>query len=323
MNSFLLRWLQSLGRGMIRRIRLRFLPTTPAIHRVALLIDGENCAAVYATSALKIAGQQGRLVVQRVYANWSRSSNQAWIEPVARYQLQPVHHDQVSTSKNATDILLVVDAMDMLYSQSIDTFCLVTGDSDYTPLVKRLRKAGKEVIVIGNERSADALKAVSSRFILITEERAVGKTNNVSVPPATPPVQSELTTQTNPVPIATDNRLPPAAPQPAAQNSDSQHTSIPRAPSSPVQAPTRPLREAVVLLSKAILQTTKRDGEGWVSVAMLGHELRKLDPTFRPNWFGFSSLSKLVTHCSQSISLLEVRSTNDNQLEVRLRGTKG
>ena len=321
MNSFLLRWLQSLGRGMIRRIRLRFLPNTPAIHRVALLIDGENCAAVYATSALKIAGQQGRLVVQRVYANWSRSSNQAWIEPVARYQLQPVHHDQVSTSKNATDILLVVDAMDMLYT--IDTFCLVTGDSDYTPLVKRLRKAGKEVIVIGNERSADALKAVSSRFILITEERAVGKTNNVSVPPATPPVQSELTTQTTPEPATADGYLPPTALQPAAHNSNSQHTGTPMVTSPPVQAPTRPLREAVVLLSKAILQATKRDAEGWVSVAIIGHELRKIDPTFRPNWFGHASLSKLVAHCSQKVSLFEIRTQHNNQLEVRLRRTQG
>jgi len=321
MNSFLLRWLQSLGQGMIRRIRLQFLPNTPAIHRVALLIDGENCAAVYATSALKIAGQQGRLVVQRVYANWSRSSNQAWIEPVARYQLQPVHHDQVSTSKNATDILLVVDAMDMLYT--IDTFCLVTGDSDYTPLVKRLRKAGKEVIVIGNERSADALKAVSSRFILITEERAVGKTNNVSVPPATPPVQSELTTQTTPEPATADGYLPPTALQPAAHNSNSQHTGTPMVTSPPVQAPTRPLREAVVLLSKAILQATKRDAEGWVSVAVIGHELRKIDPTFRPNWFGHASLSKLVAHCSQKVSLFEIRTQHNNQLEVRLRRTQG
>jgi len=321
MNSFLLRWLWWLACRVQRRVRLPFLP--PSTRRVALLIDGENCAATCALTTLKVAEQQGRLVVKRVYANWSRPGNQAWIEPVARYQLQPVHHERVSTAKNATDILLVVDAMDMLYNQSIDTFCLVTGDSDYTPLVKRLRKAGKEVIVIGDERTAESLKAVSSRFVSLKGEGVVGKTNNASIPPAIPTDQGELTTQTTPEPATADGYLPPTALQPAAHNSNSQHTGTPMVTSPPVQAPTRPLREAVVLLSKAILQATKRDAEGWVSVAVIGHELRKIDPTFRPNWFGHASLSKLVAHCSQKVSLFEIRTQHNNQLEVRLRRTQG
>ncbi len=321
MHSFVRKWLRWLAWKMLRRIRLPFLPNTPDPHRVALLIDGENCAATCALTTLKVAEQQGRLVIKRVYANWSRPGTQAWIELVARYQLQPVHQERVATAKNATDILLVVDAMDMLYNQFIDTFCLVTGDSDYTPLVKRLRKAGKEVIIVGNERTAEALRAVSSSFVLLKGEEAIGRTNNASVPPVLPD-QDASTSQTPSTTAIADGGLPPTAPQPAAYNSNNHHTDTPTAPSPSAPVTTRPLREAVVLLSKAVLQATKRDAEGWVSVAVIGHELKKLDPTFRPSWFGFSSLSRLVTHCSQTVSLFEVRSPNAHQLEVRLRQTK-
>lgn len=305
--------------------------------RTALLIDGENYPAVQANVALEIARRQGHLVVQRVYANWSRPVNQAWIEPVARYGLQPVHHERVATNKNATDILLVVEAMDLLYGKQIDRFCLVTGDSDYVPLVKRLRKAGKEVIVIGSEHTAEALRDACSRFISFAKAR-----QNTGFTPPSPPLISGLTD------TAGDTARPDSMPahaaggqasaevnphpaMPSAVTSDAQMTSDSIPAANPLlgtretvtmtNGATRPLYDAVALLARAMEQITRRDSEGWVSVAVVGQEIRKLDPTFRPNHFGHTSLSKLVQAISSSVQIFETRSQSSGQLEVRFRPT--
>lgn len=305
--------------------------------RTALLIDGENYPAVQANVALEIARRQGHLVVQRVYANWSRPANQAWIEPVARYGLQPVHHERVATNKNATDILLVVDAMDLLYVEQIDRFCLVTGDSDYVPLVKRLRKAGKEVIVIGSEHTAEALRDACSRFISFAEARQ----NTGFAPPSPPPISGATDTTSD---TARPDSMPahaadgqvtaevtthPAMPSAATSNEQVIPDTIPAANPLPgtretgtfTNGVTRPLREAVTLLTRVIAQTTRRDSEGWVSVAVVGQEIRKLDPTFHPNHFGHTSLSKLVLAISSSVQIFETRLQSSGQLEVRFRPT--
>ncbi|MGQ9874956.1 MAG: NYN domain-containing protein [Chloroflexus sp.] len=301
--------------------------------RVALLIDGENYPATRANVALEIARRQGHLVVKRVYANWSRPANQAWIEPVARYSLQPVHHERVATSKNATDILLVVEAMDMLYGEQIDRFCLVTGDSDYVPLVKRLRKAGKEVIVIGSEHTAEALRNACSRFISFGEAQY----STGFAPPSPSPIsgvtdtagdaarldsmpahtaggqtQAELNTHPDVLLTAISNKQ-------VSPNSTPIANSLPGTQKIATTASgvNRPLREAVALLARAIAQTTRRDSEGWISVAIVGQEIRKLDPTFRPNLFGHVSLSKLVLAISSSVQMFETRLQRSGQLEVR------
>lgn len=136
--------------------------TTPATllapeRRVALLIDGENCPATYAEQVMRhLAHEHGAIVVRRVYANWSLPNNHSWIEPVARYDLRPIHQGRVATNKNAIDILLTVEAMELLYQERITCFYLAASDSDYTPLVNRLRAAGAEVIVIGNGHTSDS-----------------------------------------------------------------------------------------------------------------------------------------------------------------------
>ena len=82
----------------------------------------------------------------------------AWQEIAPRYGLEQRHHGQTAPGKNATDIALVVDAMDILYSGAIEHFCLVTSDSDYTPLVLRLRSAGCQVLGIGKPTTPLALQ---------------------------------------------------------------------------------------------------------------------------------------------------------------------
>ena len=82
----------------------------------------------------------------------------AWQEVAPRYGLEQRHHGRTTPGKNATDIAMVVDAMDILYSSAIEHFCLVTSDSDYTPLVLRLRSAGCQVFGIGKPTTPLALQ---------------------------------------------------------------------------------------------------------------------------------------------------------------------
>jgi len=137
----------------------------PSRPRVALLIDGDNSASISIPSLLAEAGKLGEVMIGRVYGNWSLSSMHAWQEIAPRYGLEQRHHGQTTPGKNATDIALVVDAIDILYSGAIEHFCLVTSDSDYTPLVLRLRSAGCQVLGIGKPTTPLALQTACTEFI--------------------------------------------------------------------------------------------------------------------------------------------------------------
>ena len=89
----------------------------------------------------------------------------AWQEVAQHYGLEQRHHGQTTPGKNATDIALVIDAMDILYSSAIEHFCLVASDSDYTPLVLRLRSAGCQVLGIGKPTTPLALQTACTEFV--------------------------------------------------------------------------------------------------------------------------------------------------------------
>lgn len=249
--------------------------TTPATllapeRRVALLIDGENCPATYAEQVMRrLDHEHGAIVARRVYANWSLPNNHSWIEPLARYNLRPIHHGRVATNKNAIDILLTVDAMELLYQEQITCFYLAASDSDYTPLVNRLRAAGAEVIVIGNRHTSDALKEACNRFIPLTKPEPATSGEGASL--------AEVTTQP-PAPTSPHaTAVPPrsAATQPSASTLADQPASS-TATTDSTAATIRPLHEVTLLIVRAICQAPKRDREGWVGIGVLGQHLRRL-----------------------------------------------
>ncbi len=136
-----------------------------ACPQVALLIDADNSEAVWLPSALACAEGLGAIVTGRVYGNWHLPGLSRWREVSQFYGLSLRHHGQMSGGKNATDIALVVDAMDLLYSGAVDHFCLVASDSDYAPLVSRLRSAGCCVLGIGRRTTPEALRTAYSVFL--------------------------------------------------------------------------------------------------------------------------------------------------------------
>ncbi len=139
---------------------------TASVPSVALLIDGENTIIPDQMAYVLVeAGRMGGVTIRQVYGNWTAPSMQTWKKYVAHYELEQVGN---RSGQNATDIALVIGAMDLL-TRGIKHFCLVAGDSDYVPLVSRLRQDGCTVLVIGSSAASQALKEVSSKFLSIDQ----------------------------------------------------------------------------------------------------------------------------------------------------------
>lgn len=141
---------------------------------LATLIDADNVPAKHAEAILKEVAAIGEPALRRVYGDWTSARLKGWSEKILSLGL--VAHQQTSniSGKNASDIGLVIDAMDILHGQRFDGFVLVSSDSDFTSLANRLREDGKMVIGIGEKKTPEPLRNVCNRFIfienLITED---------------------------------------------------------------------------------------------------------------------------------------------------------
>jgi len=134
---------------------------------LATLIDADNVPAKHAEAILKEVAAIGEPALRRVYGDWTSARLKGWSEKILSLGL--VAHQQTSniSGKNASDIGLVIDAMDILHGQRFDGFVLVSSDSDFTSLANRLREDGKIVIGIGEKKTPEPLRNVCNRFIFI------------------------------------------------------------------------------------------------------------------------------------------------------------
>lgn len=134
---------------------------------LAVLIDADNVPARHAAKIMREVASIGEPALRRVYGDWSNDQLKGWKEPI--HQLGLVAHQETANSrgKNATDIGLVIHAMDILHSGKFDAFVIVSSDSDFTALVNRLREDGLTVIGIGEKKTIDAMRNVYNRFIFI------------------------------------------------------------------------------------------------------------------------------------------------------------
>lgn len=133
----------------------------------AVLIDADNIPAKYAGAILKEITSLGEPALRRVYGDWSSGQLKGWSDQVKELGLV-AHQETANTKgKNASDIGLVIDAMDILHTGRFDGFVLVSSDSDFTALANRVREQGMDVIGIGEGKAPESLRNVCNRFILI------------------------------------------------------------------------------------------------------------------------------------------------------------
>ena len=119
--------------------------------RLAVLIDAENVKGINFGEVLAEIAKYGTAIVKRAYGNWTTGELSSWKQDLLDYSIQPRQQFAYTKGKNASDIALVIEAMDLLHTERFDGFCLVSNDSDFTPLAARIREAGLRVYGIGEE----------------------------------------------------------------------------------------------------------------------------------------------------------------------------
>ncbi|MGB0834423.1 MAG: NYN domain-containing protein [Psychrobium sp.] len=140
--------------------------------KIALFIDADNAPASKINFLLSELNKLGVVNIRRAYGNWKRPQLKPWEDCLFEHAIQPIHQFDLIKGKNATDIAMVVDIMDALYTQEIDIVCIMSSDSDFTPLALRLSAAGKIVIGAGCALTAKSFVSCCSAFFYVDSKQA-------------------------------------------------------------------------------------------------------------------------------------------------------
>jgi uncharacterized protein (TIGR00288 family) len=133
--------------------------------RIAILIDGDNAQASLIEQMLVEAGKYGSATIRRVYGDWTTPNMSSWKDILNIHAFQPIQQFRYTVGKNATDSAMIIDAMDILHSDQVDGFCLVSSDSDYTRLATRIRESGQLVVGIGEKKTPRPFVSACNVFI--------------------------------------------------------------------------------------------------------------------------------------------------------------
>lgn len=135
------------------------------LRNIALLIDADNASPAGIDPVLTVLAELGQVNIRRAYGNWAKRGLAQWSEITNRYGIRPQQQFDLTKGKNATDMAMTIDAIDLLYQGKVDGFGIMSSDSDFTPLATRLRQDGLVVYGFGTARTPEAFKASCTRFI--------------------------------------------------------------------------------------------------------------------------------------------------------------
>ena len=133
----------------------------------ALLIDADNVSAKYIKPILTELSKYGVITYKRIYGDWTSTHNSSWKEELLTNSIMPVQQFSYTQGKNATDSAMIIDAMDILYTNDVDGFCIVSSDSDFTRLVTRLRESAKMVIGMGENKTPEPFRKACDKFTIL------------------------------------------------------------------------------------------------------------------------------------------------------------
>jgi uncharacterized LabA/DUF88 family protein len=135
--------------------------------KLAVLIDGDNIPSAPIKEMMEEIAKYGNPTIKRIYGDWTKPVLTKWKNLLLENAITPIQQYAYTTGKNATDSAMIIDAMDILYSEKVNGFCLVSSDSDFTRLATRLREAGMHVIGIGEKKTPDPFIVACDKFIYI------------------------------------------------------------------------------------------------------------------------------------------------------------
>lgn len=134
---------------------------------LAVLIDGDNIPSAYLKEMMEEIAKYGNPTIKRIYGDWTKPNLAKWKTLLLENAITPIQQYGYTTGKNATDSAMIIDAMDILYSEKVNGFCLVSSDSDFTRLATRLRESGIQVIGIGEKKTPNPFIVACDKFIYI------------------------------------------------------------------------------------------------------------------------------------------------------------
>lgn len=135
--------------------------------KIAVLIDGDNIPSKYISEMMEEIAKYGTPTIKRIYGDWTKPHLSKWKNVLLENAISPIQQYGYTTGKNATDSAMIIDAMDILYSNKVDAFCLASSDSDFTKLATRLREAGLQVYGIGEKKTPDPFIVACDKFIYL------------------------------------------------------------------------------------------------------------------------------------------------------------
>lgn len=144
-------------------------------HKLAVLIDADNVPYANVKEMLEEISKSGTPTVKRIYGDWTKPHLSGWKNVLLDNAITPIQQYSYTTGKNSSDSALIIDAMDILYSEKVDGFCIVSSDSDFTRLATRLREAGMLVIGLGERKTPAPFIAACNKFIYLEILKPVEK----------------------------------------------------------------------------------------------------------------------------------------------------
>ncbi|MFT4025364.1 MAG: NYN domain-containing protein [Novosphingobium sp.] len=170
------------------------MPTTDALHasNIALLIDADNSRADSLEDVLTILGDLGTVNIRRAYGNWSKPGLKGWTALIHRHAIEPQQQFDITKGKNATDMKMTIDAMDLLYGGRVDGFGIMSSDSDFMPIATRIRQNGLPVYGFGTARTPEGFRQACTRFIDVSAVSAVAEADVQNPKDAAPQAKPEV-----------------------------------------------------------------------------------------------------------------------------------
>ena len=266
--------------------------------KLAVLIDADNVPYSNVKGMMEEIAKYGTPTTKRIYADWTKPNAGGWKSVLLEHAITPIQQYSYTVGKNSSDSAMIIDAMDLLYSDKVDGFCIVSSDSDFTRLAIRLRESGMKVIGIGEKKTPNSFIVACDRFIYIEVlDGAIKK----KLP------KSRLIEENKKV----------------IDSSGSEQTkqkAVTKIPEKVEQKPLDKIDNQTIELIEDTLEAIG-DEDGWAFLGDVGNLIVKKKPEFDPRNYGFSKLTPMLKSLSDILEIDERESDKKGikHVFVRLR----
>ncbi len=265
--------------------------------KLAVLIDADNVPYSNVKGMMEEIAKYGTPTTKRIYADWTKPNANGWKSVLLEHAITPIQQYSYTVGKNSSDSAMIIDAMDLLYSDKVDGFCIVSSDSDFTRLAIRLRESGMKVIGIGEKKTPNSFIVACDRFIYIEVlEGAIKKTRaNAN----------------------SRNKLPKTK---LIEEKKIVEKVIEKAAEKTEQKPLDKIDNQTIELIEDTLEAIG-DDDGWAFLGDVGNLIVKKKPEFDPRNYGFSKLTPMLKSLSDILEIDERESDKKGikHVFVRLR----